>query len=352
MRILGAGRCCCSFSSAARSGARERRRARRSDRELLRDAFERTLHAPGVRSVELRVHRGGQLVSRRAFDVAYRRDAEGARSLLRFTAPNYLRGHALLVLETRRTAPATRGSTRPRSGGRGASAPRTRRDSFYGSDLSFEELEHQRFEHFVAAPARADDDDAGAAVHRRSRPCRSASRSTGGSSCGSIGRATASRAWTSTAAPIRSRTSDCASRSTTSSRKRASCASSHMRIEQIGRDAWTDVETSRMEIEPGDPGGGVLGVAAGTRGRGSLRAGDATRSRRRRRRDRPLAAPARSTARATRTRARSSSRSRRPPATPSCASRRAADARSRCSAQARAGSSPSIAARASSTPSS
>ena len=72
----------------------------RSDLDLLRDAFERTLHAPGVRSVELRVHRGGQLVSRRAFDVAYRRDAEQARSLLRFTAPSYLRGHALLVLET------------------------------------------------------------------------------------------------------------------------------------------------------------------------------------------------------------------------------------------------------------
>ena len=62
----------------ARSGAGEGAVSERSDRELLRDAFERTLHAPGVRSVELRVYRSGRLVSRRAFDVAYRHDAHGA----------------------------------------------------------------------------------------------------------------------------------------------------------------------------------------------------------------------------------------------------------------------------------
>ncbi len=132
----------------ARSGAEDFAAAERSDHDLLRDAFERTLHAPGVRSVELRVYRGGQLVSRRAFDIAYRRDAENARSLLRFTAPNYLRGHALLVLETPDGVSDTwlyqAEERRPRRVGTAHKA-----DSFYGSDLSFEELEHQRFEHFA-----------------------------------------------------------------------------------------------------------------------------------------------------------------------------------------------------------
>ena len=27
----------------------------------------------------------------------------------------------------------------------------------------------------------------------------------------------------------------------------------HMRIEQLGRDAWTDVETARMTVEPAIP---------------------------------------------------------------------------------------------------
>ncbi len=131
----------------AHSGAGEDAVPERSDRELLRDAFERTLHAPGVRSVELRVYRSGRLVSRRAFDVAYRHDAGGARSLLRFTAPNYLRGHALLVLETPEGMSDTwlyqAEERRPRRVGTAHKA-----DSFYGSDLSFEELEHQRFDHF------------------------------------------------------------------------------------------------------------------------------------------------------------------------------------------------------------
>ena len=231
----------------ARSAAEDVAASGRSDHDLLRDAFERTLHAPGVRSVELRVYRGGQLVSRRAFDVAYRRDAEKARSLLRFTAPNYLRGHALLVLETPDGVSDTwlyqTEERRPRRVGTAHKA-----DSFYGSDLSFEELEHQRFEHF-ALRRLPDASEAGvpcavieAVPQRKSQ----------------YGRLVVwiDRARTGVARVDFYRGSD----AEPSKRLRVALGEvveeagflriQHMRIEQIGREAWTDVETSRMEIDP------------------------------------------------------------------------------------------------------
>jgi Outer membrane lipoprotein-sorting protein len=231
----------------ARSGAEEVVASAQSDRDLLRSAFERTLHAPGVRSVELRVYRGGQLVSRRAFDVAYRRDSENARSLLRFTAPNYLRGHALLVLETPEGVSDTwlyqAEERRPRRVGTAHKA-----DSFYGSDLSFEELEHQRFEHFELR--RLPD------------------ASEGGVPCAVI-EAVPQRdsqygrlvAWIDRVRTGVTRV-DFYRGSDTEPSKRLRVALGevveeagflriqHMRIEQIGREAWTDVETSRMVIDP------------------------------------------------------------------------------------------------------
>ena len=230
-----------------RSEAEDVAASERSDRDLLRDAFERTLHAPGVRSVELRVYRGGQLVSRRAFDVAYRRDAENARSLLRFTAPNYLRGHALLVLETPNGVSDTwlyqTEERRPRRVGTAHKA-----DSFYGSDLSFEELEHQRFEHF-ALRRLPDADEAGVACavveaipQRESQYGRLVvwiDRGRNGVARIDFYRGPGAEP---------------------SKRLRIALAGAveeagflrieHMRIEQIGRDAWTDIETSRMEIDP------------------------------------------------------------------------------------------------------
>jgi hypothetical protein len=234
--LLGAG------ARAENMGA-----ADRSERELLRDAFERTLHAPGVRSVELRVHRGGQLVSRRAFDLAYRRDDEDARSLLRFTAPSYLRGHALLFLESSDGVSDTwlyqAEERRPRRVGTAHKG-----DSFYGSDLSFEELEHQRFEHF-ALRRLPDADEAGAAcVVIEAIPQRDSQ----------YGRLIA---WIDSARNGVARVDFYrGSDAEPSKRLRIALAGTieeagflritHMRIEQIGRDAWTDVETSRMEIDP------------------------------------------------------------------------------------------------------
>ena len=231
----------------ARAGAEEFAAPERGERDLLRDAFDRTLHAPGVRSVELRVYRGGRLVSRRAFDVAYRRDAENARSLLRFTAPNYLRGHALLVLETPESASDTwlyqAEERRPRRVGTAHKA-----DSFYGSDLSFEELEHQRFEHF--ALRRLPD------VLEGGVPC--AVIEAVPQRASQYGRLVAwiDRTRNGVARVDFYRGSDVEP----SKRLRVALGGvveeagflriQHMRIEQVGREAWTDVETSRMEIDP------------------------------------------------------------------------------------------------------
>jgi len=231
----------------ARSAAEGTGEAEPSDRDLLRDAFERTLHAPGVRSVELRVHRGGQLVSRRAFDVAYRRDAERASSLLRFTAPSYLRGHALLVLESPGGVSDTwlyqAEERRPRRVGTSHKG-----DSFYGSDLSFEELEHQGFEHF-ALRRLSGAEEAGAACFVIEAIPQRASQ---------YGRLVA---WIDRARGGLARVDFYRGRDAEPSKRlRIALAGAveeagflrieHMRIEQIGRDAWTDVETSRMEIDP------------------------------------------------------------------------------------------------------
>jgi hypothetical protein len=114
-------------------------------RALLARAFARTFEPPGVRRVELRVERDGRTVARRRFEVAHRRARGTARTLLRFTAPDYLRGHALLLVEggggrsdTWLYQPEER---RPRR-----VAMTQKGDSFYGSDLCFEDLEHPRWE--------------------------------------------------------------------------------------------------------------------------------------------------------------------------------------------------------------
>lgn len=231
----------------ARSEAENAGEPEHSDRDLLRDAFERTLHAPGVRSVELRVFRGGQLVSRRAFDIAYRRDDEHARSLLRFTAPNYLRGHALLVVETQGGVSDTwlyqAEQRRPRRVGTAHKS-----DSFYGSDLSFEELEHQRFEHFALRRLPGAEEAGAPCVVIEAIPQRESQ----------YGRLIA---WIDRARNGVARVDFYRGRDAEPSKRlRIALAGAveeagflrieHMRIEQIGRDAWTDVETSRMEIDP------------------------------------------------------------------------------------------------------
>lgn len=215
---------------------------------MVQHAYDRTLRAPGVRSIELAVHRAGRLVSRRAFDVAYRRDTAGAQSLMRFTAPSYLRGDALLVLET----PAGVSDVwlyqaeerRPRRVGSTQNA-----DAFYGSDLSFEELEHQRFEDWTLRPL-PDDTHCDCAVVEATPPRDS-----------QYGRL---QLWIDRAHQAIARI-DFFRGSESIAMKRLTVSLGdaveddgflrirRMRIEQIGRDAWTEVETVRMEIDPAIP---------------------------------------------------------------------------------------------------
>jgi len=107
--------------------------------ELVRRAFERTFHQPGVRSVQLRIERGGRVVSHRAFELAYRRDGRIARSLLRFTEPEYLRGTALLIVDQDGASDTWLFQPSEQRARRVGTAQKA--DSFYGSDLSLEDLE-------------------------------------------------------------------------------------------------------------------------------------------------------------------------------------------------------------------
>jgi len=107
---------------------------------LLRDAFDRLFNYPSVRSVSLRIHRGRR-VTERSFQAAYKQVAGEGRTLVRFTEPPYLRGTRLLVLEKHGAAsdiwlyqPSWRRVRRVSTGQKG--------DRFFGSDLTFEDLEH------------------------------------------------------------------------------------------------------------------------------------------------------------------------------------------------------------------
>jgi hypothetical protein len=118
-------------------------------RELLARAFARTFEQPGVRKVELRIARGGRIVARRAFDAAFRREGDGGRTLVRFTAPDYLRGHALLLVDGAGSSDSWLYQPEERRLRRIATTQKS--DSFYGSDLTFEDLERPRWTRWRAA---------------------------------------------------------------------------------------------------------------------------------------------------------------------------------------------------------
>ena len=224
---------------------------------LVQRAYERTLRAPGVRSLELAIHRNGRLVSRRAFDVAYRREARAAQSLLRFTAPSYLRGDGLLVLETGSGASDVwlyqAEERRPRRVGSTQHA-----DAFYGSDLSFEELEHQHFEDWRLQLLPAAD-ASGACDVVEARPLRDSQY---GRLVIWIDRA---RAGIARIDFFRGNEAEPAKRLSVVLEDATEDAGylrvRRMRIEQVGRNAWTDVETVRMEIDPAISAG-VFSAAA------------------------------------------------------------------------------------------
>jgi hypothetical protein len=125
-----------------------------SPQAIVETAFDRMFNYPSVRSVTLRIERAGRVSALRAFEVAYARGAGRGRTLLRFTAPDYLRGSALLILEEEDGRndvwiwqPDLRRARRVATSHKG--------DAFFGSDLSFEDLEHHAWRRFRLA-RRAD----------------------------------------------------------------------------------------------------------------------------------------------------------------------------------------------------
>lgn len=218
-------------------------------RALLQRAYDRTLAAPGVRSVELAIHRGGRLVSRRAFDVAYRRETGASQSLLRFTAPGYLRGDALLVLDGGAGVSDVwlyqAEERRPRRVGSSQHA-----DAFYGSDLSFEELEHPRFADWELRLAPAPAEPCGCDVVE-ARPARDSQY---GRLFVWIDRAHVA---VSRIDFFRGAEGEPAKRLTVrldeATEDTGFLRVPHMRIEQIGRNAWTEIAIVRMEVNPAIP---------------------------------------------------------------------------------------------------
>jgi hypothetical protein len=115
---------------------------------IVEAAFDRMFNYPSVRTVGLRIHRGGRAPVLRRFDVAYARAEGRGRTLLRFTGPEYLRGSALLILEEADGRsdlwlyqPSLRRPRRVIASHKG--------DAFFGSDLSYEDLEHHAWRRFA-----------------------------------------------------------------------------------------------------------------------------------------------------------------------------------------------------------
>jgi hypothetical protein len=134
-----------------------------SPQAIVEAAFDRMFNYPSVRSVTLRIERAGRVAALRSFEVAYARGTGRGRTLLRFTAPDYLRGSALLILEEDDGRsdvwiyqPELRRARRVGASHKG--------DAFFGSDLSFEDLEHHAWRRFRLA-RRADATEQGRACY-------------------------------------------------------------------------------------------------------------------------------------------------------------------------------------------
>ncbi len=114
--------------------------------EIVQSAFDRMLNYPSVRTIHLHIHRE-ERVTRRSFEVVYKKVEGMGHTLLRFIGPEYLRGSGLLMIErldgTSDTWLYQRSARRPR---RVSTSQKS--DSFYGSDLTFEDLEHNDWRRF------------------------------------------------------------------------------------------------------------------------------------------------------------------------------------------------------------
>lgn len=121
-----------------------------SPRELVQSAFDRMFNYASVRSLVFHVFRHERLVAKRSFDVVYRKIEGRGHTLLRFTEPEYLSGTALLMVERTDGVEDTWLYREAQRRARRVSTSQ-RADAFYGTDFTFEDLEHHDWSHFEVA---------------------------------------------------------------------------------------------------------------------------------------------------------------------------------------------------------
>lgn len=118
-----------------------------SPMELIQTAFDRMLNYSSARSVTFHIQRGDRRVTRRSFDVVYGRLGGRGHTLLRFTAPDYLRDSSILLVE-RKDGTSDTWLYRPSDRRPRRISTSQKADSFFGSDFSFEDLEHHDWRRF------------------------------------------------------------------------------------------------------------------------------------------------------------------------------------------------------------
>ncbi|MDP6977283.1 MAG: outer membrane lipoprotein-sorting protein [Myxococcota bacterium] len=143
-------------------------------------AFDRLFDYPSVRTVELRIKRGGRTAGRREFDFARQLVDGRAHTIMRFTGPSYLRGNGILMIEGARGVSHT-WFYQPEIDAPRRISTYQKEDAFFGSDLSYADLETRSWIDYevtqlpasVCGPGGACEttDDAGvASTHAASAP--------------------------------------------------------------------------------------------------------------------------------------------------------------------------------------
>jgi len=147
LRVFAVGLALMGFFPGRLSGEPATSGAPSSPTQVLQTAFDRTLNYSAVRSVVLRIHRGTDRVSLRAFDAVYRKVEERGDLLLRFTAPDYLRDTAFLIVE-RDDGSSDAFLYQPEARRVRRVSTSQKADAFFGSDLTLEDLEHQSWQRY------------------------------------------------------------------------------------------------------------------------------------------------------------------------------------------------------------
>ena len=108
---------------------------------IVQTAFDRLFNYTSARRITMRVHRNKRVVAIRNLDMVYKRVDGQSRTFLRFNKPEYLRETAVLMFEN----PGGQSDTwvyvpelrKPRR-----YSTSEKRDPFYATDLTLEDLEH------------------------------------------------------------------------------------------------------------------------------------------------------------------------------------------------------------------